>query len=306
MFQLATYQRRLLMGVLKETQRSPARALQTPNVWGRLRGFSQQQPRQRAVSYHACSSDWSHHQQQLPFTVQHQQIRLASSTSSSTDRVQQERQQQQQHQQQHSDREGRSPDSSGKSSQQDQNDGLKARMQHAGAKMGDMRDKASARYDELREDWPDRKEHMREQAKEAAASGKKTLKEMWRRYGLVAVGTYFGIYVVTLGSLYVVFSNGFMTASDVPAGAEHAISTLQHLVERLPDWAERQVNRLYEKMAAEPRFRSFALAWITCKITEPVRLFLTAVITPRVARAVGRAPPAERKEKEKGAESNRS
>ncbi|KAG5189533.1 hypothetical protein JKP88DRAFT_155059, partial [Tribonema minus] len=115
-------------------------------------------------------------------------------------------------------------------------------------------------------------------------------KEMWRRYGLVAVGTYFGIYVATLGGLYLVFDYGFMTASDMPAGAAHAGDTLQALVERLPDWAQAKVNALYAKMQQEPGFRNFVLAWLTTKVTEPVRVLATVGITPRIARALGRAP----------------
>jgi Protein of unknown function (DUF1279) len=162
-------------------------------------------------------------------------------------------------------------------------------------------DSMKKRYDEekedLKEDFAEYKgkmgtklESTKASVKERTVQGKATLKEMWRRYGLVAVGTYFGIYFSTLGGLYFVFEYGFMTASDVPAGGEHAIATLKSLIERLPDWLEKYVNTLYVKMQEEPRFRNFALAWITTKVTEPVRLFLTAVVTPRVARLVGRAP----------------
>ncbi|CAN0050749.1 unnamed protein product, partial [Ectocarpus sp. 12 AP-2014] len=35
---------------------------------------------------------------------------------------------------------------------------------------------------------------------------------------------------------------------------------------------------------------SFVLAWATCKVLEPVRLLGAIAITPRMARALGRAP----------------
>jgi len=42
---------------------------------------------------------------------------------------------------------------------------------------------------------------------------------------------------------------------------------------------------------SNPHAGLFALAWVTTKFTEPVRLLVTIMIVPRIARYLGRVPP---------------
>lgn len=99
-------------------------------------------------------------------------------------------------------------------------------------------------------------------------------KRLWRQYGLVGVGTYLGVYVVTLGGLYAVVKTGELVPENV-----------MELAQRL-DWFVRFDSGLLNKKTGD-----FALAWIATKFTEPLRLALTIAITPSVARLVGRHFP---------------
>lgn len=57
-----------------------------------------------------------------------------------------------------------------------------------------------------------------------------------------------------------------------------------------PEWAQGYSDRLFGAMVEDHRARSFVLAWATCKVLEPLRLVGAIAITPRLARAMGRAP----------------
>ena len=108
----------------------------------------------------------------------------------------------------------------------------------------------------------------------ASPAGESQLRRLFRQYGVVAVGSYLTIYLGTLGMLYVAVKERWMGGVDV-----------QHWMEWLGAgaWME----------DLDPRKGDLAVAWIATKLTEPLRLALTAALTPTVARWLGRAPPKE-------------
>lgn len=61
----------------------------------------------------------------------------------------------------------------------------------------------------------------------------------------------------------------------------------------MPEEMQHYTDQLLDAVATNERARSLVLAWATCKMTEPLRVVLTLAVTPRVARALGRAPPQE-------------
>lgn len=65
---------------------------------------------------------------------------------------------------------------------------------------------------------------------------------------------------------------------------------MQEWMKSTPEWAQQYSERLFGAMAEDHRARSFVLAWATCKVIEPLRLVASIAVTPRVARALGRAP----------------
>lgn len=68
------------------------------------------------------------------------------------------------------------------------------------------------------------------------------------------------------------------------------IDQMQEWMKHAPEWAQAYTDRLFGAMVEDHRARSFVLAWATCKVLEPVRLLGAIAITPRLARALGRAP----------------
>ena len=65
---------------------------------------------------------------------------------------------------------------------------------------------------------------------------------------------------------------------------------MQEWMKNAPDWARSYSDRLFGAMVEDHRARSLVLAWATCKVIEPLRLLGAIAITPRMARALGRAP----------------
>ena len=90
------------------------------------------------------------------------------------------------------------------------------------------------------------------------------------------MGSYLAIYVSTLGMLYVAIKERWLGGYDI-----------QQLVDALG------LSAHFEHI--DPRKGDFAVAWLATKFTEPLRLAITAAITPTVARMLGRAPPKEGK-----------
>lgn len=131
-------------------------------------------------------------------------------------------------------------------------DSAQVAMDKASDKASDMRDEAQAAIDKV----PVSK-----------------IKQLMRDYGPVAIGTYGGIYVGTLGLLY-----GLVELDVVGAG--DAISMLKST----------GLNNFVDMDRINPRAGNFALAWILTKFTEPIRLVVALSITPSVARTIGWAP----------------
>jgi hypothetical protein len=57
-------------------------------------------------------------------------------------------------------------------------------------------------------------------------------------------------------------------------------------------------HEMAEPIRHNPRIATFALAWLSCKLTEPLRFFVTIAVTPTVANVLGRQPPKEDEETE--------
>eukprot|EP00808_Paulinella_micropora_P009445 g6145.t1 len=123
---------------------------------------------------------------------------------------------------------------------------------------------------------PDKPEEKTEQPEPEHGSSLETHKEkykrLWRQYGMVFISTYLGVYVGTLGMIYVLFNKGIANSSDVMDFTHYF---------GLED----------KDYGLSSKTSNFALAWICTKFTEPLRFGVTLVLTPRVSRAIGRAPP---------------
>lgn len=108
---------------------------------------------------------------------------------------------------------------------------------------------------------------------------------MVQRYGKVAVVTYLGVYVTTLGLLFGAIESG-VNPFDYGVDSGNMVDKVTGMLEGY-SWGEPVV----ESIRKNPHVGNFALAWILTKFTEPLRAVVTIGIVPRIARALGRAPP---------------
>ena len=102
----------------------------------------------------------------------------------------------------------------------------------------------------------------------AAASEPKVgrLRRLIRDYGYIALGIHLSVYLATLGSLFAALEADILKAGD-------ARSWLKNI----------GADRFIDLEKVKPSAGNFALAWILAKFTEPMRLFITATVTPRLA-----------------------
>ncbi|POM71703.1 membrane protein [Phytophthora palmivora] len=121
------------------------------------------------------------------------------------------------------------------------------------------------------------------------------LKDLWRKYGVVAIGTYLTMYGVVLGSMYLAIDQGWVhTTKRTNSKGEgqsddsfNLVTTTNKFVKIAEDLG---IAQYLEVERVNSKTGTFLLAWIATKFTEPVRLAVTIAITPRIARFLGRAP----------------
>jgi hypothetical protein len=104
--------------------------------------------------------------------------------------------------------------------------------------------------------------------------GKSRIKALWKQYGIVFVVTYFSMYFATLGGCYAAVKSHMVT-----------LNFLNQVLEYL---------HLTGSVDTRTATGDFALAWLMAKITEPVRMAVTIVIVPPIARTLGYAPKGSR------------
>lgn len=109
------------------------------------------------------------------------------------------------------------------------------------------------------------------------------LRLMVKRYGAVAVVTYLGVYVGTLGVLFAAVESG-LNPFDYGMDSNWLVEKATGMLEGY-SWSEPVV----EVIQKNPHAGNFAAAWILTKFTEPVRMLFTIAIVPRIARALGKA-----------------
>ncbi len=102
----------------------------------------------------------------------------------------------------------------------------------------------------------------------------------------MTIGTYSCIYFTTLGINFCIFDFGFLTAADLPTIATEGISISDYFDE-VPNW----LHGITDTLQKNPRMKTLGLAWMVTELMEPLRILATVFLTPRIARATGRAPP---------------
>jgi len=133
----------------------------------------------------------------------------------------------------------------------------------------------------------------RRKGAKAARKGAKTASEMLQQYGPVFVGTYMSVYFISWGLLFVGMDSGLLDPVQIMGyiggGVEEGKSTVHVVVEYMEKYAwTKPYAATVEK---NPHFANLAVAWVTNKFTEPVRLLFTMAVVPKLARHFGFVHP---------------
>ena len=120
---------------------------------------------------------------------------------------------------------------------------------------------------------------VRKRVSTATKGMTESLKDLWQKYGIIAVSTYFGMYFVTLGGIFTLFDQGILGHGTFGIDIHEMVDSL---CSRLEEW--KYLNFLSPILKSNPKLATFAAAWLTTKITEPARAILTIAITPRFAK----------------------
>jgi len=132
------------------------------------------------------------------------------------------------------------------------------------------------------------------------------LNSVFQKYGATFVGSYFTLYILTLSGIFTGLDSGYIdpaTLSDIQfnfpwhsgTGAEEVAeaeadarefrSSLEYVVGcmRKFEWTKPYA----EVVEINPRLGNLAIAWVATKFTEPIRLPVTVMLVPRIAKFLG-------------------
>ncbi len=164
--------------------------------------------------------------------------------------------------------------------------------------------------------------------KQVEKKGESKVRMLFRKYGYVFIGTYISVYVLTLVTFFFGLDSGLLDpgtlakifkvsknlaceTADVigPTGTGASMNeaanayeaecaaevkedgrTLVDIVKSYLqkwDWSKRYAQKLEEN----PHLANLGVAWFIVKFTEPIRLAAAVIITPKVAKLVGRKVP---------------
>ena len=118
------------------------------------------------------------------------------------------------------------------------------------------------------------------------------IKALWRKYGMVAIGTYLSVYVTTLFGIYATMKTGLLSNKD-KVDKDSWLSSFDpdKMVQKYVRFGESLgLDKYVDLSHINPRTSVFVMAWITTKFTEPLRLAVTVAIVPKVAAVLRRAP----------------
>lgn len=139
--------------------------------------------------------------------------------------------------------------------------------------------------------------------KEASTKGRSRIKALVSEYGLLAVGTYIGVYIFTLTGLFLLTSYNILPKGNVEQIFEY-VGLQQNfqlardkvkdyfgslLADDHPDGEELDEEAKKKKDAKITDYVNSAVtAWLLCKVLEPLRLIITVGTVPMLAKLLKR------------------
>eukprot|EP00611_Tribonema_gayanum_P017788 TRINITY_DN3066_c0_g1_i1.p1 TRINITY_DN3066_c0_g1~~TRINITY_DN3066_c0_g1_i1.p1 ORF type:complete len:121 (+),score=38.19 TRINITY_DN3066_c0_g1_i1:1258-1620(+) len=117
---------------------------------------------------------------------------------------------------------------------------------------------------------------------------------MWKRYGIVAIGTYYALYAGMFVGGYLLFESGYIPPVDTTLALEKAHDGIAWMVtkegEFPPSGLTNTFRRLHNLFETNPQVKSAAMSLVATELAEPIRYVIVLAVTPTLARALGRAP----------------
>ncbi|SBT78135.1 conserved Plasmodium protein, unknown function [Plasmodium ovale] len=99
-----------------------------------------------------------------------------------------------------------------------------------------------------------------------------SIKNFFKKYGYVGLGTYFVVFLVTFCCSYLFVHFKYISLADLKY-----LSEKMHLNKYIDDDLHKKIDSLWGELI---------FAYIASKITEPVRIVITVIITPYIAKVI--------------------
>ena len=107
---------------------------------------------------------------------------------------------------------------------------------------------------------------------------KEQIKNIWVNYRYIGLALYFTIYVTVLSTIFISLDMDLLQASNFGLNPLDAVKKVCDIVENLTG-----STALPGYIREHPKWGTFAIAWVMCKFTEPIRLGITVTALPTVA-----------------------
>ncbi|KEG04874.1 conserved protein, unknown function [Plasmodium vinckei vinckei] len=98
------------------------------------------------------------------------------------------------------------------------------------------------------------------------------IKNFFKKYGYVGLGTYFGVFLITFCASYFFVHFKYISLSDLKY-----LSEKMHLNKYIDDDLHKKIDSLWGELI---------FAYIASKVTEPLRIVITVIITPYIAKVI--------------------
>jgi len=104
------------------------------------------------------------------------------------------------------------------------------------------------------------------------------LTNMWKTYGTLAIGTYVGLYVTALGTIYVSLSNDLLNVASIGIDPIAAVNQVCDMFGTLTG-----SDSIPNYIRTHPRVGTAAITYVVCWFTEPLRIGLMIAMLPRLS-----------------------
>jgi hypothetical protein len=114
---------------------------------------------------------------------------------------------------------------------------------------------------------------------------KEQLQNIWTNYRYTGLALYITLYITVLSTIFISLDLDILQASKFGVNPVDAIMKVCSIIETLTG-----NSGVAGFIRENPKWGTFAIAWVMCKLTEPIRLGITVAALPTVAKLLGKGP----------------